>query len=194
MQFAKETGDAVPLLIHNLPQATSKLEFDLLRKLIDTGRFAGIKDSSGDWPFFEQLLELRRARPFALFTAMTGPPPVALRAGANGVISGSACAVPELLAGLARAVSSGDEVQADALNTRLMEFHRMGGEVSISHRDQTRGRTARAEIRAAADTSCAGDQAGAGGIFQLVLGLAAPDEESRHTCLNPVISASSAIS
>ncbi len=122
MQFSKETGDAVPLLIHNLPQATSRLEFDLLRKLIDTGRFAGIKESSGDWPFFEQLLELRRARPFALFTSDGRTAARALRAGANGVISGSACAVPELLTGLARAVSSGDEVQADALNTRLMDF------------------------------------------------------------------------
>src|SRR5580700_2025162 len=67
LQFAKETGDAVPLLIHNFPQVTSSLKLDLVRKLIDTGRFAGIKDSSGDWPFFEQLLELRRGRPFALF-------------------------------------------------------------------------------------------------------------------------------
>ena len=67
MQFARETGDAVPILLHNFPQVTSKLEFELMRKLIDTGRFAGIKDSSGDWPLFEQLLELRQTRPFALF-------------------------------------------------------------------------------------------------------------------------------
>jgi dihydrodipicolinate synthase/N-acetylneuraminate lyase len=122
LQFAKEAGDAVPLLIHNLPQATSKIELDLVRKLIDTGRFAGIEDSSGDWPFFEQLLELRHARPFALFTGHDRTTADALRAGATGVISGSACAVPELLAGLARAISSGDQAQADALNARLIEF------------------------------------------------------------------------
>src|SRR5579863_4727448 len=68
LQFAGETGDAVPLLIHNFPQVTSKLELDLVRRLIDTGRFAGVADSSGDWPFFKQLLELRHSRPFALFT------------------------------------------------------------------------------------------------------------------------------
>jgi dihydrodipicolinate synthase/N-acetylneuraminate lyase len=122
LQFAKETGDAVPLLIHNFPQVTSKLELDLVRKLIDTGRFAGIKDSSGDWPFFERLLELRRARPFALFTSDDRTAVQALRAGANGVISGSACAVPELLTGMAHAIASKDQSQADALNARLTEF------------------------------------------------------------------------
>ncbi len=122
LQFAKETGDAVPLLIHNFPQVTSKLELDLVRKLIDTGRFAGIKDSSGDRSFFEQLLELRGARPFALFTGDDRTAAHALRAGANGTISASACAVPELLAGLARAISSGDQSQSDALNARLLEF------------------------------------------------------------------------
>jgi len=34
VQFARETGDAVPILIHNLPQATSKLEIDLMRRLV----------------------------------------------------------------------------------------------------------------------------------------------------------------
>jgi dihydrodipicolinate synthase/N-acetylneuraminate lyase len=122
LQFAKETGDAVPILIHNHPQVTSKLEFDLVRKLIDTGRFAGIEDSSADWPFFEKLLELRRARPFVVFNGDDRIAARALSAGANGVISGSACAVPELLAGLAHAISSKDQAQADALNARLIEF------------------------------------------------------------------------
>jgi 4-hydroxy-tetrahydrodipicolinate synthase len=115
LQFARETGDAVPILIHNLPQATSKLELELMRRLIDTGRFAGIQDSSGDWPFFEQLLELRRTRPIAIFNGDDRTAARALRAGANGVVSGSACAVPELVAGLAHDPS-------DALNARLIEF------------------------------------------------------------------------
>jgi dihydrodipicolinate synthase/N-acetylneuraminate lyase len=122
IQLAREIGDAVPILIHNIPQVTSKLELELVRKLIDTGRFAGIKDSSGDWPFFEQLLELRRTRPFAVLTGDDRTAAKALRAGANGVISGAACAIPELLTGLAHAISSRDHAQADALNARLIEF------------------------------------------------------------------------
>jgi dihydrodipicolinate synthase/N-acetylneuraminate lyase len=115
IEFAKETGDAVPLLIHNLPQATTKLELDLMRKLIDTGRFAGILDSSGECTFFEQLLDLRQTRPFALFNGDDRTALKALRAGANGVISGSACAAPELLSALAR-------TKDDRLQTRLNEF------------------------------------------------------------------------
>jgi dihydrodipicolinate synthase/N-acetylneuraminate lyase len=122
LQFARETGDAVPLLIHNCPQLTSGLELELMRKLIDTGRFAGIKDASGDWSLFAQLLEVRRTRPFALFTGHDRTIAQALRAGANGAISGSACAIPELLTGLARAISSQDDIRADALNARWLEF------------------------------------------------------------------------
>jgi 4-hydroxy-tetrahydrodipicolinate synthase len=122
LQFVRETGDAVPILIHNLPQATSNLELELMRKLIDTGRFAGIADSSGDWPFFEQLLELRRTRKFAVLTGDDRTAAQALRAGADGVISGSVCAVPELLAGLANAIFSKDDAQAVTLNARLLEF------------------------------------------------------------------------
>ncbi len=120
VEFARETGDAVPLLIHNLPQATSKLELDLMRKLIDTGRFAGVvdssgADSSGDCPFLDQLLDLRQTRPFALFNGDDRTALRALRAGANGLISSSACAVPELLAGLTR-------TQDDRLQARLNDF------------------------------------------------------------------------
>lgn len=122
LQFADAAGDAVPILLHNLPQFTSKLERETVRRLMGTGRFAGIKDSSGDWEYFEQLLALKREHPFALFNAGDRIATRALRAGADGVISGCACAVPELLAGLARAVSAGDEAQAAALDARLIEF------------------------------------------------------------------------
>jgi dihydrodipicolinate synthase/N-acetylneuraminate lyase len=122
LQFAQEIGDAVPILIHNLPQATSKLEIDLMRKLIDTGRYAGIQDSSGDREVFEQLIELKRGRPFALFNGDDRTAAWALGGGADGVISGCACAVPELMAGLAQAIAAKDQVRADSLNARLLEF------------------------------------------------------------------------
>jgi dihydrodipicolinate synthase/N-acetylneuraminate lyase len=119
LQLARETGDAVPILLHNLPECTSELEIDTVRRLIDTGRFSGIKDSSGDWEYFNQLLALKRERPFALFGGADHIAGRALSAGADGAISASACAIPELLVALALAVSSGDQI---ALNTRLQEF------------------------------------------------------------------------
>jgi 4-hydroxy-tetrahydrodipicolinate synthase len=121
-QFAQETGDAVPILLHNLPQCTSKLEIDTVRSLMDTGRFAGIEDSSGDWEHFAQLLALKRERPFALFSGADRFAARALAAGADGAISASACAVPELVVALVDAVSSGNRTSAAALDARLHEF------------------------------------------------------------------------
>jgi len=122
VQFARETGDAVPLLIHNLPQATSTLEFDLMRRLIDTGRFAGVNDSSGDAMLFEQLTSLRQSTPFALFNGNDRSAPESLRAGADGLISPAACALPELLASLARATSSPGHAVPGPMAILLTEF------------------------------------------------------------------------
>lgn len=122
VQFAEETGDAVPILIHNLPQAASQLGFDLIHSLINTGRFSGILDSNGDPEFFARLVELRQTRPFALFNGDDRTALSSLRAGANGLITGTACPLPELLARLYRAVVSNDELQAEVLNARLLEF------------------------------------------------------------------------
>jgi 4-hydroxy-tetrahydrodipicolinate synthase len=121
-RFAAETSDVIPILLHNTPHFTSKLEFETVRKLMDTGRFAGMKDSSGDCSFFERLVSLKRERPFALFNGSDRMTAQALRAGADGIISGSACAIPELMVGLGRSIASGDENQARALNDQLAEF------------------------------------------------------------------------
>ena len=142
-QFARETGDVVPTLLHNLPQTTSKLEIDTVRKLMDSGRFAGIKDSSGDPEYFKQLLALKRERPFALFGGADRTAAQALREGADGIISASACAVPELLTALAR---RGGNSSPDDLNERLMQFvewvNRFPYPVAIKRAVELRGQKA----------------------------------------------------
>jgi 4-hydroxy-tetrahydrodipicolinate synthase len=122
MQFARETGDTIPRLLYNIPQFTSKIEVDTVRKLIDSGRFAGIKDSSGDRDYFERLAALKKERPFALFCGDEPLASRALAAGADGLISGCACAVPELLVVLARAVAAGNKEAVSRLDARLLEF------------------------------------------------------------------------
>jgi dihydrodipicolinate synthase/N-acetylneuraminate lyase len=121
-EFAREVGNALPILIHNFPRITSEIDIDLMGRLLDTGRFAGVEDSSGDPATFRELLELRHTRPFALFAGDDRKAAEALRAGAVGAISGSACAVPELVSALARAVAEKDDVRADVLAARLGEF------------------------------------------------------------------------
>jgi 4-hydroxy-tetrahydrodipicolinate synthase len=121
-EFARETGDAVPLALYNIPAFTSPLAIETVARLIDTGRFAGIKDSSGDWEYFERLLTLRRE---GSFTVICGHDRIALRAlaaGADGILSGCASAIPELVVAIRRAQAAGDMARADLLNARLGEF------------------------------------------------------------------------
>jgi 4-hydroxy-tetrahydrodipicolinate synthase len=118
MQFADQVGDAVPIVIHNLPQSTSKLELETVRRLINSGLFAGIQDSSGDWSYLEQLLSLKQERPLAVLNGTDRLAAQALQAGADGLISSAACAVPELLVSLARALPE----RRESLNARLLEF------------------------------------------------------------------------
>ena len=126
--FARETSDAVPILLYNIPVFTTGIEIPAVRRLFETGRFSGIKDSSGDWSYFEQLLSLKRELPFALF----GGPELlvgrALHAGADGIISGCACAIPELVVAFAKAVTAGNHALADALDARLIDFATRAGQ------------------------------------------------------------------
>jgi len=136
--FARETGDAVPILLYNAPAVTSKIDTPTVRRLVHSGHFAGIKDSSGDWSYFEELLALRREKPFALFAGHDRIALQALRAGADGVISGCAAAIPELLVAIQQ--SRGNP---GALNQRLEEFlawiERFPPPVAIKRAVQLRG-------------------------------------------------------
>lgn len=115
LEFAAETREAVPIILVNAPQYTTALEVATVRRLLDSGRFAGISDASGDAAYFDALLELKRERPFALLTGHDASAARALRRGADGWISPAACAVPELAVALVAGAS------AD-LEARFAEF------------------------------------------------------------------------
>ena len=121
-EFAREAESAVPIMLYNIPQFTSGIAVETARRLLETGLFAGIKDSSGDWAYFEQLLAIRRERPFVLFAGNDRIAARALEAGADGVLSGCACAIPELLVALCREAAAGNAAVVESLNGRLTEF------------------------------------------------------------------------
>jgi 4-hydroxy-tetrahydrodipicolinate synthase len=122
-RFAVEIGrTTVPLLLYNIPQFTSGIPFETVRELIDSGNYAGIKDSSGDWPYFQQLASLRAQREFTLFVGNDGIFPQARHAGADGVVSGCASAIPELLVKLDAAITAGDAERTAMLSGLLKEF------------------------------------------------------------------------
>lgn len=122
LRFAERLKGAVPLYLYNIPQFTSPIEPAVAAELLATGQFAGIKDSTPAWDELEPLIAARASHPFSL---MVGHDALFLRgrmAGADGIVSGIASAVPELLIALDRAIAAGEGERAQALDGRLHEF------------------------------------------------------------------------
>jgi dihydrodipicolinate synthase/N-acetylneuraminate lyase len=82
----------------------------------------GIKDSSGDAANFEALQSLRHQHSFALMLGNDSLVVPARSRGCDGLISGCACALPEVLIGLDRAITSGVPEVVTRLEARLRQF------------------------------------------------------------------------
>jgi 4-hydroxy-tetrahydrodipicolinate synthase len=120
-QFLSQTGHEIPVYLYNLPMYLNPISPPLAARLLGTGEFAGIKDSSGDWNSFESLRSLRATTKFQLllgneFLYLEG------RGSAEGAVSGVAGAIPELMIALERAVAASDHERSRELNERLLEF------------------------------------------------------------------------
>lgn len=121
-QFIKEVDGKARVYLYNIPQFTNALPPEVMDELLASGAFAGIKDSSGDWELFERLLALKATHPFQL---LVGNDIIYRRAralGADGIVSGVAAAVPELLVALERAIGAREETRANELDARLQDF------------------------------------------------------------------------
>jgi dihydrodipicolinate synthase/N-acetylneuraminate lyase len=120
--FVRLLGGQIPIYLYNLPVFTNRISMDLAERLLASGSFAGIKDSSGEWETFEALNALQLRRPFDL---LMGNESIYLRAraaGAHGIVSGIAAALPELLVAIDEAFRKSDLSRAQRLDTRLQEF------------------------------------------------------------------------
>lgn len=122
MRFAAEVNRGAPIYLYNIPAFTSGIEAETATQLLSTGRFAGIKDSGGDWEYFMALRETAKRHPVTILVGNDSLYRRARTAGADGVVSGCACAVPELLLALDQAIQKGDGAEAERLDARLGEF------------------------------------------------------------------------
>lgn len=122
LSFAREMAGAVPILLYNIPAFTSRIPVETAEALLATGLFAGIKDSSGRLDYFRRMRTLRSRGGFVLLVGNDKVFTKARKAGADGVISGVACAVPELMVGLDRAITAGRAPEVELLEARLQEF------------------------------------------------------------------------
>lgn len=120
VRFAAEAELRVPILMYHIPQFTNPIEFETGEWLLRNGVVQGIKDSSGDAGNLERLLALKQELNFTLMVGSDGLFLRARGAGASGIVSGVASALPELLVAMERVIAKGGD--ASSLGRRLDEF------------------------------------------------------------------------
>jgi dihydrodipicolinate synthase/N-acetylneuraminate lyase len=121
-RFGDEFRDA-PLYMYNIPFFTTPLDVSTARLLLETGRFSGIKDSSGNIDYLSQLLPYRGPET-AVFVGNDVVFHSLRAAGADGVVSGVSCALPELMLGIDRAIAADDHKNGERLDVHLQEYIR----------------------------------------------------------------------
>jgi dihydrodipicolinate synthase/N-acetylneuraminate lyase len=121
-KFLNAIGGAAPIYLYNLPMFVNPITPVLAERLLETGSFAGIKDSSGDAAYLQRLQSLHAKLQFQLLSGSERLYPAARRAGANGIVSGVAAALPELVVALDRAITSSDTERGERLSKRLEEY------------------------------------------------------------------------
>jgi 4-hydroxy-tetrahydrodipicolinate synthase len=121
-EFVQFLGGKIPIYLYDLPLLANRISAELAERLLSSGAFAGIKDSSGDWQRFETLNALQTKRPFQL---LIGNESLYLRArvaGAQGIVSGVSAGLPELPVAIDEAFRESRLERAHQLNLRLQEF------------------------------------------------------------------------
>jgi 4-hydroxy-tetrahydrodipicolinate synthase len=122
LRFADRMAGAIPIYLYNIPLFTSELAVDTACGLLAAGGFAGIKDSSGNLDNFIRFRALRESTPFQFLVGNDAVFTPARSGGADGGISGVACAVPELMLGLNDAIEREDVGKTHQLDAMLLEF------------------------------------------------------------------------
>jgi len=117
----------LPLFLYNMPQMT-KTQFsrDTLRHVTHLDRIAGVKDSSGDLAYFDQLLDVARHRPdWGLFVGPERLLVETLRRGGHGGVNGGAQIEPRLFVDLYEAAIRRDDGRVAELQERLLSLGRI---------------------------------------------------------------------
>ncbi len=104
----------IPVMLYSIPQFSAiAITDEIIERVSDHPRFAGMKDSAGEWNRTRALIEGHRD--LAVFSGSDDVLAQALCAGGVGAISGTANGFPDLVAAVKRAVDGGgDGIAAQA--------------------------------------------------------------------------------
>ncbi|HPY32165.1 MAG TPA: dihydrodipicolinate synthase family protein [Verrucomicrobiota bacterium] len=122
----------LPLFLYNMPQMTKvSFELETVRRVLSEEKIVGIKDSSGDLGYFDQLLELKRQR--SGWSVLVGPEHLlaeTLRRGGDGGVTGGANYHPRLFVELFEAVTRSDPARAAELQRQVLA---LGALYTVGH-------------------------------------------------------------
>ncbi len=117
-----ENTERIPIYFYNIPShAGNSISLEVVRKLSQSERIAGIKDSSGDQAYLDGLLQLQSEE----FDVMVGMDPLVhrgLSGGAVGAVSSFAGVFPEPYLELYRCHQEGRPEEAVAIQERIVDL------------------------------------------------------------------------
>lgn len=125
--YAALSAYGLPVVAYNAPKYATPLEQSSVDGIVALPHVVGVKDSSGDPAMLAALIAAARHRPD--FTVSQGDErqlAAALRAGAGGIVPGTANLAPRLALAMVDAHAAGDDTEFDRLqelNNRLAALH-----------------------------------------------------------------------
>lgn len=123
----------LPVLLYNIPQCTnSMLALETVAVLAHEPRVMGIKDSSGDMVYFQQLLAIKKRR--SDFRVLQGNELVmaaSLLLGGDGLIPGYSNIAPSLYVAMRRAAASGDFAACRAAQVQIQDLNEIGQQAGL---------------------------------------------------------------
>ena len=111
----------LPLMLYNMPSLTKVwFEVDTLRRLTQHQQIIGVKDSSGDMKYFQQILSLKEIRPdWSMFIGPEHLTAEAVAMGGDGGVNGGANIYPQLFVDLYNASIKKQDQQIEVLSQRV---------------------------------------------------------------------------
>jgi dihydrodipicolinate synthase/N-acetylneuraminate lyase len=129
-QFAAQLRSGADTFLSNTPASTSQIPVETALHLVQTSHFAGVEDSSGS---LESFVCLQAAAARCSFQLLVGSDQIFTRvrcargsvptaAFRPGAVSAAACAAPELVMALDRAITAARTAEVVRLDRALQEF------------------------------------------------------------------------
>ncbi len=111
----------LPMMLYNMPSLTKVwFEIDTLRTLAHHQQIIGVKDSSGDMKYFQQMLSLKEVRPdWSMFIGPEHLTAEAIAMGGDGGVNGGANIYPQLFVDLYNAAMTQKSQQVEVLSQRV---------------------------------------------------------------------------